>query len=63
MGDVRLEAIAWAAGCRSSGCSRTRVQRVVRAFHTPQELAVRDARPATAAHRIDTVALERRGEV
>ncbi len=26
MGDVRLEAIAWAAGCRSSGCSRTRVR-------------------------------------
>ena len=28
-----------------------------------KELAVRDARPPTAGHRIDTVALERCGEV
>jgi len=38
-------------------------QRVVLAFHTPQKLAVRDARPATPGHRIHIVALERSGEV
>lgn len=40
-----------------------RDQRVVLAPHTPQKLAVRDARPAAADHGIDTVALERCGEV
>jgi hypothetical protein len=40
-----------------------RDQRVILPSHTPQEFAVRDARPATAGHRIDTVALESSGEV
>ena len=40
-----------------------RGQRVVLASHAPQKLAVRDARPATAGHGIDTVALERSGKV
>jgi len=40
-----------------------RDQRVILAFHTPQKLAVRDARPATPGHRIHIVALERSGEV
>jgi len=35
----------------------------VLAFHTPQKLAVRDARPAQPGHRIHIVALERSGEV
>ena len=38
-------------------------QRVVRALHPTQQLTVRDARPATADHRVDTVALERCGEI
>ena len=40
-----------------------RDQRVVLASHAPEKLAVRNARPATAGHRIDTVALERSGKV
>lgn len=40
-----------------------RDQGVVLATHTPQKLSVRDAHPATADHGIDTVALERCGEV
>jgi hypothetical protein len=40
-----------------------RDQRIVLAHHTPQKLAVRNARPATADHGIDTVPLERCGEV
>lgn len=36
---------------------------VVLALHTPQKLAVRDPRPATAGYRIDTVAVERSCEV
>ena len=40
-----------------------RDQRVVLAHHPPQKLTVRDAGPATADHGIDTVALERCGEV
>jgi hypothetical protein len=33
------------------------------AYAKEQELAVRDARPATADHGVDTVVLERCGEV
>ncbi len=40
-----------------------RDQRVVFAAHALQEFAVRDASPATADDGIDTVALERLGEV
>lgn len=40
-----------------------RNQRVVLAPHTPEKLAVRDARPATVDHGIDAVALEQGGEV
>ena len=40
-----------------------REQRVVLASHSPQKLTVRDASPATADYGVDTVALERRGEV
>ena len=40
-----------------------RDQRLVLAAHTPQKLAVRDARPASAGHGIDIVAMERSDEV
>ena len=40
-----------------------RDQRVVLGPHTSEKLAVRDASPATAHYGVDTVALERRGEV
>jgi hypothetical protein len=40
-----------------------RDQRVVLPPHTPQKFAVRDARPATADHGVDTVALQGCGEV
>ena len=38
-------------------------QSIVRALHPPQQLTVRDARPAPANHRVDTVALKRCGEI
>ncbi len=40
-----------------------RDERVILAHHPPQKLAVRDAGPATADDGIDTMALQRCGEV